>query len=294
MIRRAEHSAEKRFTLVSRSLAQNKSLSFQARGFMVFVLSKPAKWEATDANIQREGGIGKKALASILAELKDAGYLRRTQERKRDGTIHYVTVIFEEPVINAGSTVTPKGTTVTVTPFPPTDNGTTDNKSTCARAGSSVDLTERRDKRKRSYKPPSEPTFLIAEVRDSSVIDGDGSLRKGLRQMFPLLDFDSYYQKWWGAKFQKGGIARRAHAPATLSEYRVSVETYFRNCADGTQNGNGHKKPEQEYTGPVKSTPNPKAENCPDCRGMGNVRFEIDGIWYAKPCKHERSGVVAA
>lgn len=148
--------------------------------------------------------------------------------------------------------------------------------------------------KKRSYKPDQEPVFLIAEVKDSAVIDADNSLRAGLKQMFPLLDFDSYYAKWWGSKFQKGGIGRRAHAAASLSEYRVSVETYFRNCADSPINHNGNKRGEQEYTGPVKSVPNPKLENCPDCRGMGNIRFERDGIWYAKPCKHERSGVAAA
>lgn len=61
------------------------------------------------------------------------------------------------------------------------------------------------------------------------------------------------------------------------------------------RNGNGHKNGnEQPYTGPVRTKPDLKLQNCPDCRGMGNVMIEVDGRQYAKVCKHERSGVVAA
>lgn len=171
MIRRAEHSADKRFTIISRALAQDKSLSFQARGFLLFILSKPSKWEATDANIQREGGIGKKALASILTELKAAGYLRRTQDRKRDGTFRFMTEIFEEPLPD---TVPQKEPTVTAPPLAPTDNGTADNKSTRAGAGSSMDLTERKDKRtslKKSYKPPADPVAIAPPFNSKAFLE---------------------------------------------------------------------------------------------------------------------------
>ena len=87
------------------------------------------------------------------------------------------------------------------------------------------------------------------------------------------------------------------HFARTLPMWQADWKKFIRVYWNIRQqrNGNGHKKQsEQEYTGPVKSKPNPKAENCPDCRGMGNIRFEIEGIWYAKPCKHEGNGVAAA
>lgn len=98
------------------------------------------------------------------------------------------------------------------------------------------------------------------------------------------------------AAWRESRESKPNHFARTLPMWQADWQKFIRVYWNIRQqrNGNGHKKSEQEYTGPVKSKPNPIAENCPDCRGMGNIRFEIDGIWYAKPCKHERSGVAAA
>ncbi len=102
-----------------------------------------------------------------------------------------------------------------------------------------IDLNKER-KSQKFYKDPQdppEPTYRIAEVKNPLVIDPDGSLRAGLKQLYPQFDFDSMYGKWQRSKIPKRGIGRRAGAPATVAEYRASVENYFQSCSENSQNG---------------------------------------------------------
>ena len=96
-------------------------------------------------------------------------------------------------------------------------------------------------KREKEYKPASrkekELSFRISDVEDPIITDPDGSLREGLKRLYPQFDFDLMYGKWWRSKVQKRGIGRRAGAAATIPEYRASVENYFQSCSENSQNG---------------------------------------------------------
>jgi hypothetical protein len=75
------------YVKVSRQVAQDTRLSFEARGVMLYLLSKPAGWKILPADLRREGGIGRDKAYNILTELEQAGYLKpRAQVRKPDGT----------------------------------------------------------------------------------------------------------------------------------------------------------------------------------------------------------------
>lgn len=159
MIRRSEHSADKKFTIISRAVAQDSSLSFQARGLLLYVLSKPGNWSAKDADLMRAGGVGEKALASIIRELKTAGYIRRTRKQKPGtGQFYFLTEVFEEPEFESLEPHPPNGGTAPYPLEPRTDNGGTAIDSTGARAGSSVDLTRSKEITPSGYKvTPKEP-----------------------------------------------------------------------------------------------------------------------------------------
>lgn len=53
------------------------NLSFEARGVLGYLLTKPDHWKINRLDLQREGGIGKRKAVKLLKELEDAGYLYR-------------------------------------------------------------------------------------------------------------------------------------------------------------------------------------------------------------------------
>lgn len=155
MIRRAEHSAQNRFFLFSRKTAQDKNLSFQARGLLTYVLSKPPKWEAKDRDIMKQGDIKKHAYASILNELKEAGYARRIEEPRKGGKFQYSLEISEEPCFTPESPV-PENQ-VAAEPIavdPPTVDQVAAIDSTCARAANTLSTDKRELREKGKPRPP--------------------------------------------------------------------------------------------------------------------------------------------
>lgn len=95
---RVVHDREHPYVMVSRALAQQRGLSYEARGLMLYLLSKPKDWQARMADLQAEGAIKRTALRSILHELEAAGYLVRERvwnpETKR---LTWITNIYETP-----------------------------------------------------------------------------------------------------------------------------------------------------------------------------------------------------
>lgn len=70
------------YFVVSRHTAQDSKLSFEARGVLFYLLSKPNDWEISVANLMTEGDIGRDKTYKILRELTDAHYLIR--DKKKD------------------------------------------------------------------------------------------------------------------------------------------------------------------------------------------------------------------
>jgi len=95
MIIRAER--KNKFTVVSNAALEDSRLSFRAKGILVFILSKPDKWQVSERHLAEQGPDGRSAVASALTELEQAGYLRRTRTRQQDGTFAWESMIFDEP-----------------------------------------------------------------------------------------------------------------------------------------------------------------------------------------------------
>lgn len=76
--------ANKNYKAMNRTAAEDKNLSWKAKGVMFYFLSKPDKWEGHMYDLLQNGKGGKNALQSAINELKKAGYIE-TIARKKNG-----------------------------------------------------------------------------------------------------------------------------------------------------------------------------------------------------------------
>lgn len=103
-ILRSEKSREYPFVQIDRDTVQDGNLTFESRGLLAYVLSKPRGWKAKHHDLQREGQIGKDALNSILKNLREHGYIDRQKTRGTDGTFKWTLTVYETPDLNPNFT----------------------------------------------------------------------------------------------------------------------------------------------------------------------------------------------
>lgn len=84
MIRRRKTYTEN-FTIIDRRALEDWRLSFEARGVLAYLMSKPNNWEVSMANLRNEGNIGKAKAYRIVKELLDLGYMEKMQPRHKSG-----------------------------------------------------------------------------------------------------------------------------------------------------------------------------------------------------------------
>ena len=108
MIFRSKHKNE--FVRVSWDAVKDNRISFEARGFLVFLLSLPDNWVFSIGGLQSMTGLPKSRIMSIVKELKDAGYI--SQKKKQDKKGHFYTCewnVYESAELNENrSSVKPK------------------------------------------------------------------------------------------------------------------------------------------------------------------------------------------
>ncbi len=81
------------------------NLSWEARGIMGYLLSKPNGWECRNYDLVNQSLAGKHVIQRVMKELETAGYIYRrrvSKGRKKGGagTIEWVTEIYESPELN--------------------------------------------------------------------------------------------------------------------------------------------------------------------------------------------------
>lgn len=85
MIHRAKH--DKGFLRVDYSTVRDETLSFEARGLLIFLLSMTDDWEFSIKGISRQTNTSERSVMRIIKELKEAGYI--TQEKRKDARGHF-------------------------------------------------------------------------------------------------------------------------------------------------------------------------------------------------------------
>jgi predicted transcriptional regulator len=95
---RAPRDSEHAYLAISRALTQDRRLSFEARGVLAYLLSKPSDWVVRIPDLQKEGNCGRDRIYRILKELRDAGYLHRDQEHQPNGAFAWGPYrVYEQP-----------------------------------------------------------------------------------------------------------------------------------------------------------------------------------------------------
>jgi len=87
----------KDYFAVSNNLAQDSRLSFEARGVLLYLLSKPNDWEIQFSDVENEGNLGREKRQKIFAELEKAGYFKRVEKRVK-GRFDYDYLLLETPI----------------------------------------------------------------------------------------------------------------------------------------------------------------------------------------------------
>ncbi|AIV66228.1 hypothetical protein [Burkholderia pseudomallei] len=120
MIVRAPRPTE-RFYLLRREIAEDRRLSWAARGMLVHLLVKPDSWRVSVqalVNETADAGLssGRDAVYRILRELQDAGYLSRGQTKSDDGSFEAMDYIVSE-IPNSPLTEKPEAAPLTDLPL---------------------------------------------------------------------------------------------------------------------------------------------------------------------------------
>lgn len=91
---RSQHDSK--YFAVSRDTAQDKRLSWEARGILLYLLSKPDDWELQPLDLAQGCGINK--VYKLLKELDRAGYIQKSVERDdKKRFIRFIYTVYERP-----------------------------------------------------------------------------------------------------------------------------------------------------------------------------------------------------
>jgi hypothetical protein len=75
----------------------DERLSWEARGLMGYLLSKPDDWQVRLHDLLRRGPAGQHKIRRMQRELEAYGYLRSRRFRRDDGTFSWTFTIYEDP-----------------------------------------------------------------------------------------------------------------------------------------------------------------------------------------------------
>ena len=107
------------YVMMNKEFLSNENLSFKAKGILSYLLSKPDDWKVYENDLVNQSKDGKTAVRSGLKELREQGYIVRTQKRTKEGKFDgYDYDVFEYPISNNAQ----NDKELTEAGFPKTDN----------------------------------------------------------------------------------------------------------------------------------------------------------------------------
>jgi hypothetical protein len=86
------------YVMVNKSVFEDTRLSWEARGLLGYLLSKPDNWSVRFSHLLKQGHGGRDRLYRMLKELQTYGYLTRTPQTDQTGRFTgWVTRVYETP-----------------------------------------------------------------------------------------------------------------------------------------------------------------------------------------------------
>lgn len=92
-----------KYTIIANDVINNSKLTWEARGLLVYLLSKPNNWTVRVTDLTNQSPSGVKVIRRLIKELSDHGYISR--ERKQDPETKqftWDTTVREEPILPLG------------------------------------------------------------------------------------------------------------------------------------------------------------------------------------------------
>lgn len=78
----------------------DKRLSWEARGLMGYLLTKPNNWQVRISDLESQGEAGNHKIKRMLAELRTYGYMNRIRITLEGGKFDWITEVYESPSQN--------------------------------------------------------------------------------------------------------------------------------------------------------------------------------------------------
>lgn len=98
MIIRVEKTSH--YTAILNAPFRDKGLSWETRGLLAYLMTRPPDWEINFYDLLNQGDAGRDKLQRMLKELETNGYLHRYQTKGEDGRFKTVSTVYETPDIN--------------------------------------------------------------------------------------------------------------------------------------------------------------------------------------------------
>lgn len=83
---RGRHAFDDHFTQIPNAWLRDKRLSLAAIGLLAQLMSHKPGWQISQDSLGKANGLGRDAVRTILNELMEAGYLKRSEKRTRNST----------------------------------------------------------------------------------------------------------------------------------------------------------------------------------------------------------------
>lgn len=95
---RVHKGKENPYVMLDKTSVNDSSLSWKAKGILVYLLSKPDDWRVIESDIVKHARDGRDSVRAGLRELERAGYIVRAQEHGQDGKFQMVSYeVYERP-----------------------------------------------------------------------------------------------------------------------------------------------------------------------------------------------------
>lgn len=95
---RVRKGKENPYVMLDKTSVNDSSLSWKAKGILVYLLSKPDDWRVIESDIVKHARDGRDSVRSGLRELERSGYIVRAQEHGQDGKFQPVAYeVYERP-----------------------------------------------------------------------------------------------------------------------------------------------------------------------------------------------------
>jgi hypothetical protein len=90
---RSVNTSKHNFTPISNQLIQNQSVSLEAKGLIMFIISLPESWIIYKCQVQSALKMNKTKFNRVWKEAVDAGYIKVIKERADKGRFNYHYII---------------------------------------------------------------------------------------------------------------------------------------------------------------------------------------------------------